>query len=166
MESKDLALKEKLFDLENHYDYLFNLYSKIFLLVTIPVLALFIWLVNSSKSKLLYSEYTVFAMVLMALKAMLDIVITIVNYTGTLMTRTPVSLEDHWWYAVVQMLIMGIVAYRFHKKRGYSDKLRGFFSGVSFLIVQTGVILFIVWSAFQQFRGLGILEIYGFRISG
>jgi Protein of unknown function (DUF3667) len=163
IESKELALKEVLFNERNDYGYIFNLYTKGLLFFTVPVLAFLLWLIYQPKTKLLYSEYTVFAMILMCLKAMFDTAAGIINYTSTKLSGKPVDVDDHLIFALLLVLIMGAATYWFHKKTGIKSWFRGLLTGLTFTLLQVGIYVFIVWAVFNGFQGIGIIDLFGFR---
>lgn len=163
IESKDLELKEVLFNERNDYGYIFNLYTKALLLITIPFLAFLIWLIYKPKTKLLYSEYTVFAMILMSIKAMFDIAAGIINYTGTKLSGKSVDVDDHLIFALLMVLVMGTIIYEFHKKAGIKNRFRALLAGIVFVFLQVGIFIFIVWGYFNNFQGIGIINFFGFR---
>jgi hypothetical protein len=166
VESKELALKEVLFNERNDYGYIFNLYTKGLLLVTIPVLAFLLWFIYQPKTKLLYSEYTVFAMILMCLKAMLDIAAGFINYTGTKLSDRSVDVDDHLIFALLLVVIIGFASYQFHKNAGVKTGVRPLLAGLIFTLLQAGIYIFIVWAVFNGFQGIGIIDLFGFRFGG
>jgi Protein of unknown function (DUF3667) len=163
---RELALKEELFNEKNEYGHAFNLYSKLLLIITIPLLAFFVWLIYQPKTKLLYSEYTVFAMVLMTLKAITDIITDACDYSVTRVFKAYFDTDSHIIYALVLATIAGGTSYFFHKKTGLSSLMRAVLTGLMFVMLQGGLTIFIVWAVFNRFGGVGVLEVFGIRIGG
>jgi Protein of unknown function (DUF3667) len=165
IESKELALKEQVFHENNEYGYLFNVYSKALTFITIPLLAFFIWLIHAAKRKLLLSEYTVFAMVLMTLRSIAEILTKTVNYFRVLITKSYTELDGSLFFAGFLVLYIAYANYQFHKELKGSNWLLSLLTGFVFIAVNIGLYMFIVFAVINKFKGLGIFSMYGIRLS-
>lgn len=161
VENKDIAVKEVFFKVGNEYGQVFNVYSKVLTLLTIPLLAFVLWLINRTKDSLRYSEYTVFAMILMSVKSIIDIIARLVNLVFTGVFKLYTAVDENIFYAVFLMLFMGYASYNFHKRKIKNPWFRSLLSGFAFCIIQAALIIFIVWAILRNFNGLGIFSIYG-----
>ena len=166
VENKDLALQESVFHNNNEYGYLFNIYSKGLLIITIPILAAFLWLINHRKNGLMFSEYTVFAMVLMSVKSMVDIIVKSLNYLGTAFFSRQGDLDNNIGYAIFLIAIMSYANYSFHKNLRQGSIPKSLLTGICFCAIQAGISIFIVWAVLNDFKGVGIFDMYGIRFSG
>lgn len=160
--SKDLAITESVFHDNNEYGQMFNVYSKLLSLATIPVLAFMLWLINYGKPGLRYSEYTVFAMILMSVLSVLDIISSCVNIFFTVLFKQYVTTGNHLAFALVTILLMAYANYGFHKRMYNKPWLRSLLSGVAVCLVQVAVSVFVIWAVLRNFNGLGNFSMYGF----
>jgi hypothetical protein len=165
-ESKDLALKEQLFNTKNEYGHAFNIYSKLLNFIFIPQMALVLWLLYARRSKILFSEYTVLAMVLVSVKSLIDIFFKVANYLLTLLSKKDIVLDDSIPYVLLLLIMVGWVTYTFHKPLIGKHAGRAFITAICFMLLQVLIYLFIVWGLFNHFKGLGIFYMFGIRISG
>lgn len=165
VEGSDLKLKEKLFHFNDEYGHLFNIYSKVLSLVTIPVIAFAIWLIHLKKPRLKYSEYTVFAMILVSLYNMVEVLISAINYSFTALLHSSVSLADNPVFALLGMGYIAYANYRFHVKMHNSSLFKSLLAGLFFFIVTNAVLLFIVFAIINDFKGIGNYYMYGTKIS-
>lgn len=166
VEGKDLALKEKLFNQNNEYGYLFTIYLKLFILLQIPILAFLLWLFYHKKTKLLYSEYTILTMVLITVKLQIDIVIKALNYGCTLISKSFITLDENLLYPLLIVIVTTLNVYKFHKPFRLSFSIKTGLIGFALIGIYTLMYLFIIWSLLNNFKGLGITYIFGIRISG
>lgn len=166
VERQDLSLKEELFHFDNDFGFQMNIYSKLLYLVEIPILAFLLWIIYRKITKLYYSEYTVFAMLILSVSAIYLIVIKLLNLVLTKLSGQNIAIDDHWFYAVLLVLIGTYITYDFHKNIGLKKTWSPIPGGLIFLVVHASVSIFIVWSLFRNFSGLGIFDLFGIRISG
>lgn len=164
-ENKELAIKETVFHDNNEYGHLFNIYSKLLLLVTIPLVAFIIWLLHDKKNGFRYSEYTVFAMVLMSVKSMFDIVANTINYFLTAFFKIYGGVHENLFYAAFLIAFIAYANYGFHQKLKKSSWLRSILTGIGFCVVQVAITMFIVWAVIRDFNGLGVFSMYGIYFS-
>jgi hypothetical protein len=136
------------------------------LIITVPILAGALWLINHRKKGLLFSEYTVFAMILMSVKSMADIIAKSINYVSTAFFSKYVSVDDHIVYAIFLIAIMSYANFSFHKKMRQGSIPKSLLTGICFCAIQVGINIFIVWSVLNNFQGVGIFDMYGIRFSG
>jgi hypothetical protein len=162
--SKDLAIKESVFHDNNEYGQIFNLYSKLLTLANIPVLALFLWLINFNKKGLRYSEYTVFAMILLSVTSIIDIAGSCINIFITKVFKLYFILDENILYAVFLILFIGYANFSFHKKMYKAPWLKSLLSGLAFSVVQAFIAIFTIWAFIRNFNGLGNFSIYGISI--
>jgi Protein of unknown function (DUF3667) len=165
VESKELAIKESIFHDNNEYGHAFNIYSKILLLIIIPLVGFVIWLLHDKKNGFRYSEYTVFAMVLVSIKSMFDIVANTINYFLTAAFKVYGSVHENLFYAFFLIAFIAYANYGFHKKIKKSSWWQSILTGLGFVLVQIAIAMFIVWAIFRDFNGLGIFSMYGIRFS-
>lgn len=163
--SKELSIKEELFQANNYYGQIFNIYSKILSLVTIPVVAFFIWAIHSRKSKFFYSEYMVFAMILATLQAITDIVTRAINYCMALGFKKFGSTDDSLFYAIFMIVFIAYANYGFHKKVINGPVWQSLLTGITVMLVQVGIAIFMVWAYIRNFNGLGVFRVFGITIS-
>jgi hypothetical protein len=163
--SLDLGIKEKVFNENNYYGYIFNTYSKLLTLVTIPITGFFIWLLHASKSKLLYSEYTVLAMLLSILQAMADIIVRLTSYCIVLLAKKDVALDGSIIYALFMIGFIAWANYGFHKRLMPAPFLRSIATGIIVMLVQIGIALFTIWAFIRHFEGLGVFRAFGIWFS-
>ncbi len=161
VESKDLALKETLFHANNEYGHVFNVYNKALSLVTIPLVGLVIWLIHTKCPRLRYSEYTVFAMMLMSVKNITDIIIASINYFITAVSEHYVSLDEYMLYPFLIVIYISYANYDFHTKMKTSSLWQSVVAGIGFAAAQVGVAMLVVWAILRNFHGLGIFSMYG-----
>lgn len=165
-ENKDIQLKEELFQTNNQYGLWLNIFSKSLSFVTIPVAACAIWLIHLPKRKLMLSEYTVFAMVLMSVKAITDTCANLLDFTFTFFSKKNIDLNESMPYGILLVLMAAFATYTFHRKLHNSSWWQSLLSGFFFLAVQVGVLLFVIWAVFNSFKKLGIFQMYGLTFSG
>ena len=165
VEGADLNLKEKLFHANNEYGHIFNIYSKVLSLIVVPVIAFTIWLIHFKKPRLRYSEYTVFAMLLLSLFSMIETLIHGINFSFTALLHSPVSLEDSKIYLLLIIAYITYANYSFHRKMHNSSWLQSILTGIFFFAVQFAVQIFIVYAIINNFRGIGHFGMFGVKIS-
>jgi Protein of unknown function (DUF3667) len=159
--SKDLAIKQAVFHDNNEYGQLFNVYSKLLTLATIPVLAFFLWLINIHKNRLRYSEYTVFAMILLSVSSIIDIAVNGINIFLTKVFKLYFTVDGNIFYALFIIAFIAYANFSFHKKLYKTPWLRSLLSGLAFCLVQVFIAMFIIWAFLRNFNGLGIFSMYG-----
>ncbi|MEP6583851.1 MAG: DUF3667 domain-containing protein [Ginsengibacter sp.] len=164
VEGGDLNLKENLFHFNNEYGHIFNVYSKVLSLVIIPVFAFIIWLIHLKKPRLLFSEYTVFAMIIVSLYSVVETFVHVINYLGTSLRHSSVSVEDNILYPILFAIYVAYANYSFHKKMNKNSWPKSILAGIFFFAVQFAVQLFVIWSI-RGFNGLGHFGIFGIQIS-
>jgi hypothetical protein len=135
------------------------------ILIMIPFIAFCLWLIYSDIKKYLFSEYLVFAMILMTVKGFLDIGLFLLILFLIKTTGQNIELDSNLIYPSILIIIMSTVTYQFHKGSGMRNKIKCLASGLSFVAVEVLIVLFIVWAFFQRFQGLGIFDMFGIRIS-
>ena len=161
IQNKDLAIKEAVFHDNNEYGHVFNVYSKVLSLIAIPLIAFIIWLLHFKKPRLRYSEYTVFAMMLMALKSIVDIFTSSISYFSTALFKKYFVADDNLLYAALVIAYIAYANYEFHKKMKKSSLLQSALTGIGFIIVQVAIAMFVVWAILRDFHGLGIFSMFG-----
>ncbi len=166
VESKELDLKESIFHENNEYGFAFNLYSKALTLITIPLLAFFIWLIHYPKRKLFFSEYCVFAMLLMTLLRLVEIVAKSINYFWVLVSKHYLDVDGSLLFAIFLVAYIAYANYQFHRSFAGSNGLQSLLTGIAFVIVQVGLNMFIVFAIFNKFHSLGVFQMFGIRFSG
>jgi len=159
--NKELTLNEAVFHDDNEYGRLFNLYSKVLSLATIPVLAFMLWVTNYHKNGLRYSEYTVFAMILLSVLSVLDIFTSSINIFLLLAFKINFSAGNHRVIALVIIILMAYANYNFHKKMFKNPWFRSLLSGVLVCVVQVAISIFVIWAVLRNFDGLGNFTMYG-----
>lgn len=164
-EHKELAVKEAVFHDNNEYGQVFNIYSKLLLLITIPMVAFIIWLLHDKKNGFRFSEYTVFAMVLLSVKSMFDIVGNTINYILTAYFKIYGTVHEHPFYAIFLIAFIAYANYGFHKKIKKSSWWQSILAGTGFCVVEVLINMFIVWAVLRHFHGLGIFSMYGIYFS-
>ncbi len=165
IENKDLLLKEELFRINNIYGMRLIFYNKLLSAIIIPVVAFCIWVIHLPKRKQMYSEYTVFAMLLMSLKAILDISANLFDYAGTFFSHRNIDISESAGYAVVLLLVISIASFGFHRKLKNGSWWQSLLCGISFIIIQYLAQLLIVVVVINKLKGIGIFQMYGFEIS-
>jgi Protein of unknown function (DUF3667) len=166
MESRQLAIEEKIFHANNEYGLLFNVYNKAMSLATIPVIALMIWLVHYKKPRLRYSEYTVFTMMLFSISSIIQVIVKAVNYCTVYFFHMYRGLDEYILYPILLAVIIAFADYHFHKQLKRGSWLQSILVGLLFCLVLLGIEVFVVWAFLRHFDGLGIFTLYGIRISG
>jgi hypothetical protein len=161
-ESKDLSIKQAIFKDDNEYGQVFNLYSKLLTLINIPVLAFFLWLINFYKKGLRYSEYTVFAMILLSVTSIIDIAGSCINIFITKVFKSYFIIDENIFYLLFLILFIAYANFSFHKNMYKSPWVRSLLSGMAFCLVQVFIAVFIIWAFLRNFNGLGIFSMYGF----
>ena len=165
IEGMDLDLKEKLFQVKNDYGHIFNLYSKLLYIVAIPGFALITWLLHRKKTGLRYSEYTVYAMMILSVYSIFQCVIHAVNYCFTALLKTPVDVGDNFVFIALFTFYIAYAGNHFHSSFQNHSWVKGIMSGLGFFVVQTSVALFIIYAILNDFKGLGTLDFFGIRIN-
>ncbi|MEP6468001.1 MAG: hypothetical protein ABJB05_16945 [Parafilimonas sp.] len=165
IESSLLTLKQNIFHDNNEYARLFNVYNKAMLLIIIPCIALAFFALHHKKSRLRYSEYTVFAMMLFSLKTTIDIFVNSINYILAYFFRIYRGIDDYTLYILTVAFLVAYADRQFHKQLYASPLLKSITAGLFFCLIIVGINMFIVWAFLRQFDGLGVFSIYGFRIS-
>ncbi|MFZ1527839.1 MAG: hypothetical protein WAT19_03755 [Ferruginibacter sp.] len=165
IENKDVLLKEDMFRMNNIYGIRLIFYNKLLSAIIIPAVALAVWLIHFPKRRLLYSEYTVFAMLLMSLKAILDIIANLFDYAGTFISHKYIEVSESAGYAVVLLVAISIACFVFHKKLKNGSWWQSMLCAASFIIIQYVAQLFVVWAVINRFSRIGIFKIYGIEIS-
>ncbi len=163
VESLDIHLKDKLFNDNNTYGEMFNYYSKALSLITIPLVAFFIWLIHSRKPRLRYSEYTVFAMILMSLLSIIGIVVHSLNYGVTYLSHHRLDIDDSKPYALLVIAYIAYADYEFHRQTPRYSWLPSLLSAIFFFVVQAAILLFIIWAYINDFKGIGNFYMFGIR---
>jgi|GEM_PF-1419262 len=164
IEGMDLNLKENLFHFNNEYGHIFNVYSKFLYLVLIPIFALATWLLHLRKPRLLYSEYTVYAMMIVSVFNIVEFFSHIINYCFTALLKSPVEIGENIVFVIIFALYIAYADTRFHKNFQKPSWVKGFASGISFFIVETAVGIFVIYALFNNFQGLGRVDFFGIRI--
>ncbi len=164
-ESKELALKEAIFNINNEYGAAFNIYSKVLLLLTVPAVALVAWLAHFNKPRLRYSEYTVYAMMLLSVKGITDIIIKSINYLLTYFFKQYNGLEDHILYLLLMIIYIAYADIVFHKSMNRGSWWQSILTGILFNIILLLIVLLIIWAVFNRFSGIGHFSWYGIRFS-
>jgi Protein of unknown function (DUF3667) len=160
---EDINLKDRLFNTNNTYGHLFNVYNKLLELAVIPVVAFFIWLINLKKPRLTYSEYTVFAMIMISLLSMVDTVAYTINYACTALLHRYVSVEDNIWYLLLMVVYIAYASYGFHVRMHKNNWVKNILAGLVFALVTFAVQLFIIYAFINDFQGLGKFSMWGVR---
>ena len=164
IEGIDLNLKEKLFHYGDTYNHFFNIYNKIFSIVTIPVVAFAIWLIHRHKTKVRYSEYTVFVMILFSLFGMVGIFVHALNYLITIITHRYVSIDNTMLFLGVMIAYMAYASFQFHTKLNNSSIFKSILSGLFFFVVFMVIELLAVFAILNHFKGIGIFDLFGIWI--
>jgi Protein of unknown function (DUF3667) len=165
VESKELDIKETIFKENNEYGYILNYYSKVLMLVTIPLLAFFTWCINYKKPALKFSEYTVFAMILLSATSIINILAKAANYFITAVFKKYGSFDENLWYPIFLIVFIAYANYVFHTKIKKQSLVKSVLTGTSFCLLQTGIVIFVVWAVIRDFNSLGLLNMYGITIS-
>ncbi len=160
----DLNLKEKLFNDNNEYGHIFNVYSKILFLAVIPVFAFITWLLHLRKPRLRYSEYTVYAMFIISLYNIIELFVHTINYCFTALLKSRVEIGENFIFVVFFIIYIAFADYRFHIHIHKGTWFKGIISGICFFLVQTGVAIFVIYTIINEFKGLGHFEAFGIRI--
>ncbi len=161
-----LNLKENIFHDNNEYAMLFNAYNKLMLLAIVPAVGFAVFGLYHCKSKRRYSEYTVFAMVLVSMKTTIDLLVNSVNFLLVHFFKVYRGLDDSIIYVLVITALIAMANYRFHKHFGDRSVVKAILSGVLFNIIIGALAMFVVWAFLRHFEGLGVFTIYGIRIGG
>ncbi|MEP6683555.1 MAG: DUF3667 domain-containing protein [Parafilimonas sp.] len=164
-ESFDINIKEKLFNENNEYGHIFNVYSKLLYFALIPLFAFVMWLVHSKKPRIQFSECTVFAMILVSMYSMIETLVHSINYLSTLITHTYVALEDNLFYFFFIMIYITTADYAFYKPTVNSSWIRSAVTGLSFLLIMLAIQLFTVYAFINHFRGIGRFDLFGIKIN-
>ncbi len=165
IESKELELKETLFQVQNDYGQFFNVYSKLLNIAMIPLLALTIWLLHRRKSGLMYVEYIVFSMVLLSMYSLLLIIAKSVNYIATWLFKISFSVDDNVVFLVVLLSFMAYANWGFHRPLAHKSIFKSLLVGLYFCLTLFAIHAFIIL-VLTGFKSLGIFTAYGLRISG
>lgn len=165
VEDANLNLKEQLFHDNNEYGHLFNVYGKILSLVIIPFFAFAIWLIHLAKRRVRYSEYTVFAMILISVMTVADIVTHSIDYAFTVMLHTRVGTQDHLYYPVLLVVYLAYANYSFHLRLQNSSYIKSIMVGISFIIAAFAIQLFTIYAFINDFHGIGKFYMYGFLVN-
>ena len=165
MEGAELHLKEKLFHYNNEYGQIFNIYSKVLSLICIPLVALAFWLVHFKKPRFLYSEYTVFAMMLLSMFSLVEIFSHAVNYSVTALAHSSFSLGGNLIYLIISVAYLAFADYQFHVKAGKSSIIKSILCAVLFFAVMFAIEVFIIWGVINGFQGIGSFSMYGIRFN-
>lgn len=160
----ELDLKDELFNQNNEYGHIFNLYSKVLTLIIIPIVAFVVWLIHARKKKLYYSEYTVFTMILMSLLSIIDIIVSGVNYLLSLWMKKDISIEDNFIFLVLAIAYLAYADFQFHKPLRNATVFKSTLTGIAIFIVQIIVYVFIIFAFIRHFEGIGNLYFYGIRL--
>ena len=163
-EGSELKLKEKLFHFNNEYGHLFNVYSKLLSIIILPVFALAMWLIHYKRQEFRYSEYVVFAMILLSLTNLVDVVFHTLNYGFTTLLHSSVQLGDNLVYLVLVVMYFAYADYTFHLKTHKSSLLQSALTGLLFFAVLCAIQLFIIYGYINDFKGIGSFTIYGVKI--
>lgn len=166
VENRELSIKEKIFQVNNEYGHVFNFLSKAYLLISIPLLAFFIWLLHYKKSKLLYSEYTVLSMIIISQLSIFNILVKIGNYGLVLFFHSSKGLDENIFYPILMVLIIAITIFQFHKKLYKQNLAKSLICGASYIAIEISLSMLTIWAVLRHFNGLGILYMYGINISG
>ncbi|HET9057313.1 MAG TPA: DUF3667 domain-containing protein [Chitinophagaceae bacterium] len=159
------ALLKELFNNKDQYGPLFIVYRKFLVLVSIPTLAFFMWLIHSAKRKLLFSEYTVFAMVLYTLYYITDLALNLAWLIYAGITKKGLSLTTNIVYPSLLILYLAYTCYQFHQKFKGSNWYLSLLTGFAFIGVYIGISTLFVWAVINKFQGLGTFYSFGIRIS-
>lgn len=165
IESMNINLRQKLFNFNDTYGHTFNIYSKILSLVIIPVVAFAIWLIHIRKPRVRYSEYTVFAMILLSLFSVIGIFVQAMNYSITAITHHIIFIENNLWFLGLMILYISYACFNFHIKLNNSTIINSLTSGLFFFVAIFAVQLFIVFAIINHFEGIGNFYLYGIKIS-
>jgi hypothetical protein len=160
-----LDTKEKLFHANNSYGHIFNVYSKFLSLATIPFIALGMWIIHLRKPRIIFSEYTVFAMMLYSLYNIVEAVSNMFNYLLTASFHKDINIEDNILYLVLLIVYMAYADHAFHKQKANNYWWKNVLVGICFFVAVIGVQLFIIYAVFNDFKGLGIFNMYGININ-
>lgn len=159
VEGFDLTLKDKLFHYNNEYGHYFNVYSKVLSFAVIPVLAFTIWLIHLKKERLRYSEYTVFAMILLSLFSMIGTIVHSIDYLFTLLLHKDVSIENNIVYLVILVVYLAYADHEFHRKTQDASWIKGILTGICFFLINLALQAFIVWGL-RGFHGIGNFDFF------
>ncbi|MEO8116280.1 MAG: DUF3667 domain-containing protein [Bacteroidota bacterium] len=164
VEGMDLNLKDKLFNDNNEYGHIFNVYSKILFLAVIPIFAFFTWLLHLKKPRLRYSEYTVYAMFIICLYNILELFIHTINYCFTALLKSRVEIGDNLVFVILFTLYIAYADTHFHMNIQKKSWTKGIISGIVFFLVEMAVGIFVIYGIINEFKGLGNLEFFGIHI--
>jgi hypothetical protein len=163
IKNKELAINEHIYHDNNQFGHIFNVYSKLLLLAAIPLLALVTWLLYKGKSKILYSEYTVFAMILMSVGSLLDAFTSVINVILTVTFKWYNGIDGNFVYPIIIAVLIAYYTQAFHKKTGSAQWWKSLLVGVAFVGIQVLINIFVIWSFIRHFEGLGVFRVFGMR---
>lgn len=166
VESRLLTLRENIFHDNNEYARLFNVYNKAMLLIIIPCIAFAFFALHQKKARLRYSEYTVVAMMFFSMKTTIDIFVNSINYLLVYAFHLYRGLDEYFFYILAVAMLVAYADRQFHDQRYKSSFIKSITAGLLFCLIIAGVNMFIVWAFLRHFNGLGVFNMYGFRISG
>lgn len=166
VESGLLNLREQLFHDNNEYARMFNAYNKLMLLVIVPAIGFVIFTLYHRKSHRRFSEYIVFAMMLLSMKAVIDIIINAINFLLSRFFHIYRGLDQFIFYPLLIATLVALAVYRFHRYSFERTIIKHILAGLLFCLVIAFIDMFIVWAFMRHFNGLGVFNIYGLRISG
>lgn len=159
-----LNLNEHLFHQNNEYGRLFNVSSKILAFAVIPTVALIMWLIHSRKSRLLFSEYTVFAMIIWSLYSAIGVLVTAMQYVLIASTHRDFNITNNYVFLALLLAIFTYADYAFHRRlRGAWWKSLLVAVGIAACIFGSEV--FLIWGYFNGFEGIGRFNSWGIYIS-
>lgn len=164
VEGMDLHLKEELFKDNNEYGHVFNVYSKILFLAVIPFFAFITWLIHLKKPRLRYSEYTVYAMMIISLYNIIELFIHAINYCFTALLKSRVELGENLVFVILFAVYIAYADISFHMHFQKKSWVKGIASGFGYFLVETGVGIFVIYAFINGFRGLGHVDFFGIRI--
>jgi hypothetical protein len=122
-------------------------------------------MINYKKNVLKFSEYTVFAMILLSATSIINIAAKAINYFITAVFKKYGSIDENLWYAIFLIVFVAYANYVFHTKMKKQSLVKSVLTGTSFLLVQIAIVIFVVWSVIRDFNSLGFLTMYGITIS-
>ncbi|RYY56274.1 MAG: DUF3667 domain-containing protein [Chitinophagaceae bacterium] len=161
IDSAKLKLEDRLFHQNNEYGHLLNVYGKALLFVLIPVIALGLRLLPARKPRLLFTEYTVFAMIVMSSFTILDSITKILSYVYTILTHDIISFDNNIIYPFIAVVYLAYADYGFHKRLGSPSIPRSGVAGFLILFLIVLVQLGMIWGIINGYEGIGTFQTFG-----